>query len=269
MVRRLHSALTPKASGRTLRRPRPSTGGPFLVANDSPAHTAARRCPCAGAHARATSTGTCDPRPAKAPPSPPNWASPCAEAPSAPPGSPASATPSVRQPGRRLRAALPRRSVQLGRHVAADGLRLLRPRPLRLRPLRHHAAPHQLRRPRARATGFAAVAQARRPRLLLRREPRRHLRRQRPLHRSSAQRSRSPNLHDARLGRRRVLQRAPPERRLVAPAGYFIFSAMAVSSFQAIAELLSTSGRKSHGVMPEQTMSVRAVSVAVRGESLM
>ena len=43
-------------------------------------------------------------------------------------------------------------------------------------------------------------------------------------------------------------------------------SAIAVRSFHAIVELLSTSGRKSQGVMPQQTMSVFAVIVAVRSE---
>ena len=42
-------------------------------------------------------------------------------------------------------------------------------------------------------------------------------------------------------GARRFRDELEPQR---------IFSAMAVSSFQAIVELLSTSGRKSHGVMP-------------------
>ena len=41
---------------------------------------------------------------------------------------------------------------------------------------------------------------------------------------------------------------------------------MAVSSFHAIVELPSTSGRKSQGVMPQHTMSVLAVIVAVRSE---
>ena len=41
---------------------------------------------------------------------------------------------------------------------------------------------------------------------------------------------------------------------------------MAVRSFHAIVELLSTSGRKSQGVMPQQTMSDLAVIVAVRSD---
>ena len=52
---------------------------------------------------------------------------------------------------------------------------------------------------------------------------------------------------------------------LVASA-YLSLSAMAVRSFHAIVELLSTSGLKSHGVIPQQTMSPTAVMVAVRSE---
>ena len=43
-------------------------------------------------------------------------------------------------------------------------------------------------------------------------------------------------------------------------------SAIAVRSFHAIAELLSTSGRKSQGVIPQHTISDVALIVAVRSD---
>ena len=108
------------------------------------------------------------------------------------------------------------------------------------------AAALELRRSRARPPRFAPLAEARRHCLLRRREPRRHLRRQRALHRRASPGAASGSRQWAVL---RLLRRAPLPSRL-ALGRYFIFSAMAVSSFHAIAELVSTSGRKSHGVMP-------------------
>src|SRR5581483_10267297 len=90
----------------------------------------------------------------------------------------------------------------------------------------------------------------------------------------------SPLLRARRTGARRVRRRdrgrgarrrrppahGRPLRSGDAAAPYLSFSAIAVRSFHAIVELLSTSGRKSHGVIPQHTMSVRAVIVAVRSE---
>ena len=110
--------------------------------------------------------------------------------------SPRHTPPDVRRPRRRLRAPLPRRPVQLGRHDAAHRLRLLGARPLRLPPLRHPPAALELGRPLARPPHLAPVPPARRPRLLLRRRPRRHLRRPRPLHRRAAHRRARSHLDD-------------------------------------------------------------------------
>ncbi len=151
----------------------------------------------------------------------------------------------VRLPRRLVCAPLHRDPVQLWRLEPGHRVRLLGARPLRLRALRHQVAALELGRPLARPTDLAPVAPARRPRLLLRRGPRRDLRRPRSLHRRAAQRSARSRLDDGcvlGLLRRPALPgELEPQR---------IFSAMAVSSFQAIVELVSTSGRKSHGVMP-------------------
>src|SRR5262249_30389013 len=127
-----------------------------------------------------------------------------------------SAPPEVRRGRRLLRAPLPRRPVQLGRHVAAYRLRLLGARPLRLPPLRHPAATLVLGRPRPRASHRTPLPAARRSRLLLRREPRRHLRRPRPLHRRATLGRSRPHLDDGRL--LGLLRRPAPPRLLAASA---------------------------------------------------
>src|SRR5215831_4883724 len=105
----------------------------------------------------------------------------------------------ARRPGGRLREAVPRRPLRLGR-LEPRRLRLLRARPLRLRAVRPRPAAQLVcglrPRPRRRPLG----AEARRPRLLQRARPRRDVRRPRPLHPRAAHRHEGADLVARRLG---------------------------------------------------------------------
>src|SRR3954447_13177502 len=188
----------------------PSTGVHHCLAANPPPHIAARRC----LRPRARAAGTRDPLGAEA-------RAACgalrpearAEAPSDDSPGPRSAR--VRRPRGRVRTPLPRDPVRLGWCDSAHGVRLLGTRPVRLPPLRHPATPLELGRPLVRPPHLAPLPPARRSRLLLRRRPRRHLRRSRPLPRRAALGSACAHLDDGCvLG----LLRSPALPRLLVPS---------------------------------------------------
>ena len=112
--------------------------------------------------------------------------------------------------GGAVRALLPRRPLPLGR-LDAERLRLLGARQLRLRAARDRATPFRRGAVELRRPGRILTAAARRPRLLRRARPRRHLPRQRALRRRAAHRRLRP---DRLAGGEVVLEevrRRPPD----------------------------------------------------------
>src|SRR5581483_5570476 len=140
-----------------------------------------------------------------------------------------------------IRPPVRRHSILLGRHLAADGLRLLRLRPLRVRALRDLARPFELLRLLAWPPRRPLGDEARRPGVLRRRRPCRHLRRPRPLHPRSAHRHGRPHRDDGRLVPE-PLRRRPPRRGERVGPGYHPPVALRVSVLALLVTVAVTAG---------------------------